>query len=253
MSSWLMSLIALFCILAGGAVGIWLQRTLPDHHLSADAKDFIRLGTGLVGTIAALVLGLLIASAKSTFDTKSGQVNTLIADAIVLDNLLAQFGPDAVAARQELRKLSGEMVDQIWNDDVFNFAEAKPFEMTSSYDTFSRMLLALSPNSDSEQRLKAQLIKTAADIAKTRFLLFAESESSIPMPFVAILVIWLMIIFASFSLFAPPNAVVLGCLFLFSLSAAGAIFLVLELGQPFDGLMQIPGQPLRNALAPLPG
>ena len=253
MSSWLWSLIALLCILAGAAAGVWLQRILPERHLSSDAKDFVRLGTGLVGTIAALVLGLLIASAKSTFDTKSAQVNAVIADAIVLDNLLTQFGSDALPARRELRKLSGEMVDQIWSEDTFNFVEAKPFEMTSSYDAFSQRLLSLSPASDAQQRLKEHLIKTAADIAKTRFLLFAESDSSIPMPFLAILVIWLIIIFASFSLFAPPNAVVLAFLFLFSASAAAAIFLVLELSQPFDGLMQIPSLPLRNALAPLPG
>jgi hypothetical protein len=155
--------------------------------------------------------------------------------------------------RKELRSVSGEMVDRIWNDDAFDFAQAKPFEVTSSYDRFAHMLHAMSPSSESQQKLKEQIVKTGTEMAKTRLLLLAEADSSIPMPFLAILMIWLMIIFASFSLFAPPNAVVLGCLFLFALSAAGAIFLVLELGRPFDGLMHIPSLPLRNALAPLPG
>jgi hypothetical protein len=125
---------ALGCILVGAVLGMWLQRILPDHHLSDNANDFVRLGTGLVGSIAVLVLGLLIASAKNTFDTKSAQVNSLIADIIVMDNMLAQFGSEATATRQELRRVSDEMVDRIWIDDASDFAETKPFEVTSPYD-----------------------------------------------------------------------------------------------------------------------
>jgi len=89
------------------------------------------------------------------------------------------------------------------------------------------------------------------DVAQTRLLLFAQTTNSIPMPFLVVLIFWLTIIFASFSLFAKPNAIIIGSLLVFALSAAGAIYLVLELGQPFVGLMQISSAPLRNALAPL--
>ena len=97
------ALIVFACVAGGAMLGVFLRNAVPGH-LSPDAKDVARLGTGLIGTIAALVLGLLIASAKSSFDTRSGQVNRLTADAIVLDNFLAKYGPEANPARESLRR-----------------------------------------------------------------------------------------------------------------------------------------------------
>jgi len=95
MSALSVSLIAFVIILAGVFAGAMLRRTLPKQHLADDAKDVVRLGTGLIGTIAALVLGQLIASAKSSYDTQTGQVQHITADVVLLDQLLAQYGPEA--------------------------------------------------------------------------------------------------------------------------------------------------------------
>ena len=95
------------------------------------------------------------------------------------------------------------------------------------------------------------MIKLAAEIWRTRLLLFTERGEAIPMPFLMVLIFWLTIIFVSFSLFAQPSPMVIGELIVFALSVTGAIYLILELSQPFGGLMQIPSAPLRNALMPL--
>jgi hypothetical protein len=214
-------------------------------------KDVVRLGTGLIGTIAALVLGLLIASAKSSYDTQSTQVKQMTANIVLLDRFLEQYGPETGAVRNLLRRGVTVLADRMWRENSSDLAEAAPFEASAASETFYAKIEELSPQNDAQRSLQARAIQISTDIAQTRLQLFAQMRNSIPMPFLVVLIFWLTIIFASFSLFAQPNAIVIGSLLIFALSAAGAIYLVLELGQPFEGLMQISSAPLRNALTPL--
>jgi hypothetical protein len=245
------SFIVLACVLAGAVLGMFLRSRLPGHQLSADAKDVVRLGTGLIGTIAALVLGLLIASAKNAFDTQSTQVQQLTSNIILLDRLLAAYGPEAADARKLLRGSIAALVERIWHSDASRSSTRTRFEASHESEEFVEKLQSLSPKNDAQRSLKDRAFETMTEVAKARLLLFVQSDSSIPTPFLVVLVFWLTIIFASFSLFAETNAVVVWSLFIFSVSAAGAIFLILELSQPFTGLMHISDEPLRTALAPL--
>jgi hypothetical protein len=251
MSAIALSCITFFCVSGGAFLGMFLRNTLAGHHLSADAKDVVRLGTGLIGTIAALVLGLLIASAKSSYDTQSAQIKQMTANIILLDRFLEQYGSDTGAVRNLLRRGVVILADRMWSENSSDPANAAPFEASAASEAFYAKLQELSPQNDSQRSLQARAIQISTDIAQTRLQLFAQMSNSIPMPFLVILIFWLTIIFASFSLFAQPNAIVVGSLLIFALSAAGAIYLVLELGQPFEGLMQISSAPLRNALTPL--
>src|SRR5262249_45580103 len=241
------SCITFVCISGGALLGMFL----PGHHLSTDDKDVVRLGTGLIGTIAALVLGLLIASAKSSYDTQSTQIKQMTAQIILLDRLLAQYGPQTDMARDAMGRGVVALADRVWRENIPGSAAAASFETTSASDAFYDRLLQLSPKNDPQRALRDRAIQVSTDLAQTRLLLFAQTDNSIPMPFLVVLVFWLAMIFASFSLFAKPNGIIIAALFIFALSAAGAIFLILELGQPFAGLMQIPSLPLRSALAPL--
>jgi len=251
MSAIALSCIALACISAGALLGMFLRNTLAGHHLSGDAKDVVRLGTGLIGTIAALVLGLLIGSAKSSYDTQSTQIKQMTANIILLDRFLEEYGPEAGAVRNLLRRGVVILADRMWRENNSDPAKAAPFEASAASEAFYLKLQELSPQNDFQRSLQARAIQLSTDIAQARLLLFAQMGNSIPMPFLVVLIFWLTIIFASFSLFAQPNAIVIGSLFIFALSAAGAIYLVLELGQPFEGLMQISSAPLRGALLPL--
>ena len=244
------SLIAFAVIFTGAFAGLFLRNSLPQRHLTEDAKDVVRLGTGLIGTIAALVLSLLISSANSSFDTESGQVKRLTADIILLDKLLGQYGPDTRASRDLLRRAIGPMVERIWGENNSHSANQTPFVAGLGEDVFAQ-ILALSPKDDAQRGLKERAVAVSSDLAQTRLLLYEQGRGSIPLPFLAVLVFWLAIIFASFSLFSRLNPTLIAVLFVFALSASGAIFLILELSQPFTGLMQISSTPLRNALAPL--
>jgi len=249
-----MSALAVSCLifvltLGGILVGALLRRTLPKHHLSKDSQDVVRLGVGLIATIAALVLGLLIAAAKSSFDTQSTQVTQITADIILLDNLLAQYGQEGRPIREKIRSIIGPFADHLWREREAR--AAKPFEFDASSEKTYLEIQALSPQNDLQRSLQTRAAQLSTDLVQTRLILFAESDNAIPTPFLAILVLWLIIIFASFSLFSALNATVFTCLSLFALSASCAIFLILELSHPFSGLMMISSAPLRHALGPL--
>jgi hypothetical protein len=251
MSSIGLSCIVFLCISGGVALGMFLRNALAEHHLSTDAKDVVRLGAGLIGTLAALVLGLLIATAKSSYDTQSTQIREITANFILLDNLLAQYGPETRDARDLMRRGVATMVERMWRESNSNVDKATPFEASAASEAFYAKLLALSPQNDSQHFLQTRAIQIGIDIAQTRLRLYARTNNAIPMPFLVVLVFWLTFIFASFSLFSRPSAIVIGSLLIFALSATGAIYLILDLGQPFEGLMEISSAPLRNALTPL--
>ena len=251
MSPLLMSVIVFACVLGGAFLGMFLRNTLPKHHLSEATKDVVKLGTGLIGTITGLVLGLLIASANSTFETQSSQVQQMTANIVVLDQTLAQYGPEAVSIRNMMRRVVTSMGDRIWRENSSTSGELAPFEASAAALSLFDEILKLSPQNERQRSLQARAIGTLQEIGKTRLLLFAEAGAAIPMPFLVVLIFWLAIIFASFSLFADNNATTVVALGVFALSASAAIFLILELGQPFTGLMRISSEPLRNALAPL--
>jgi hypothetical protein len=249
MSAAVLSCLIFALTLGGILLGALLRTTLPQHHLSKDSQDVVRLGAGLIATIAALVLGLLIAAAKGSFDTQSGQIKQITADMILLDLLLEQYGPDALPIRVEMRSVIGPLADRLWHEKLAD--AATPIAKDTRAEAVYVAIQALSPKNDLQRSLQSRAAQISTDLAQIRLLLFAESDSAIPAPFIAILAFWLIIIFASFSLFAALNVTVFSFLSLFALSASGAIFLILELSQPFTGLLMIPSAPLRNALGPI--
>lgn len=224
--------------------GILIGHALPGQRLNKESQDAVRLSVGFIATMAALVLSLLIASAKSTFDTQSGQVKRITSDLILLDNLLAQYGPEATPIRSLMRNVVPAFADRIWREKTTNAGE--PFEASANAEALLMKLQTLSPQNDLQRSLQAQAIQASNDLTQTRLLLFAETDTGIPVPFLIVLVI-----FASFSLFATLNATVFIILSVLALSASGAIFLILELAEPFTGLLIIPSEPLRDALGPL--
>jgi hypothetical protein len=244
------SLIVLAVIFGGALFGMFLRTRLPESHLNTDTRDVVRLGAGLIGTLSALVVGLMIASAKSSYDTQSGYISRMSADVVLLDRILSDYGPETEEARQLLRRSVTELIDRIWSSDRNASTRVAPFAATGTAQVAFQKIQELSPKNDQQRSLQARAISIGADLEQTRFLLSARASNPIPTPFLAILVAWLAIIFASFSLFAPSNATLIVVLFLLSASAAGAIFLIMDLSQPFSGLMTISSAPLRDAVAP---
>jgi hypothetical protein len=239
------------CVVAGIVFGLVLRSRLPDDHLSAESKDTVKLAMGVVGTMTALVLGLLVASAKSSFDSQRSGVNQLAANVIVLDRTLALYGPPANDARAALRAAVADAIQRTWPDDPHGGTSGALPGAEANYENVYESILALEPKTDAQRNLHAQALKVAGDLGQTRWLLVSERGSSVPAVFLVVLVLWLALLFASFGLFTPPNPTTLTSLVVCALVVSSAIFLILELDRPFHGIIQVSGEPLRNALAQL--
>jgi hypothetical protein len=251
MSPLLISLLVFALIFGGALMGVIVRPLLSEEHLHPDSRDVVKMATGLIGTLAALVLGLLIASAKSSFDQKTSQVKQMTATIILLDDLLAQYGPEAASVRNLLRQSLQPLANRIWREEEIPTGRPGHFESSAEALAFENELERLSPNNDTQRSLQSRAIQTFTEGAQIRLLLFTQAGGSIPAPFLIILVFWLSAIFVSFTLFARSNLIVLASLLVCALSFAGAIFLVLELDNPFTGLMGISSATLRSALLPL--
>jgi hypothetical protein len=237
----------LFVVLVGAALlGRRVHRYLPEAHLSADSRDAVKLAMGLVATMTALVLGLLVSSAKGTYDTARSEVIQMAAKVAFLDRVLALYGPEVAEARTELRAAIIDAVQRIWPTDRSGPAQLTPNQQAGDalYITVQR----LSPHDDAQRTLKAQVATLMVDLGQLRALLVAQSIPSISKPMLIILVSWLVVIFFGFSLIAPPNATTMLALAASAFSVACAIFLILELDQPFGGLIHIPSEPMINLL-----
>jgi hypothetical protein len=250
MNALLISLLVFALIFGGALVGVVVRPLLSEEHLHPDSKDVVKMATGLIGTLAALVLGLLIASAKSSFDQKTSQVRQMTATIILLDDLLAQYGPEAAPARNLLRRIQ-PLANRIWHEEEIPTGKLGHFESSAEALAFENVLERLSPKDDAQRSLQSRAIQAFTEGAQTRLQLFAQAGGSIPVPFLIILVFWLSAIFVSFTLFAQTNLVVMASLLVCALSFACAIFLILELDNPFTGLMGISSAALRSALLPL--
>jgi hypothetical protein len=237
------------CVFAGALLGVFLRAALPEHHLSADTKDVVKVAIALIATMGALVLSLLISSAKSAYDTRGSEILQLSADVVLLDRVLARYGPEAKDVRSLLRRSLAAGIERFWPT---NGARPAGFDPTASpAEALYDKIAELSPQTESQRSLQAQALKMTMDLGHTRFLLIEQAGSSLPLPFLVVLVFWLTIIFGSFGLFAPGNATVTAVFLVCALSVSGAIFLMLELDQSFEGMMQVSSAPLRQALARL--
>ena len=241
------SCIVFACVFGGALLGMLLRNFLPEHHLDPDSRNVVNLGMALIGTMTALVLGLLIASAKSSFDTQKSEVTQMAANIVQLDRILGRYGAGANGARAVLRR-AVLSVDQSWSEDAARSERLDSAQVRAEAASFYEKIQELTPRNDFEHSLQSQALQTALEIGQTRSLLVEQAGSSIPMPFLVVMVFWLAVIFASFGLFAPRNATVIATLFVCALSVSGAIFLILELDSPFSGLLQISDAPLRNAI-----
>jgi hypothetical protein len=243
MNAELIGLITFAILLVAIASGM----LVAEDHLSAATKETVKLTTGLVATMSALVLGLLVSSAKGSYDTVRSEVIDMSAKTAVLERLLSGYGPDAAEAQARLRESVQANIDRIWPQ-----AGKRSTDLTPPLEAGNALYMAiqaLTPKDDTQRSLKAEANAIVIDLAKIRTLLVAQSISSISKLMLAVLVSWLFIIFFSFSTLAPTNPHSITALIISALSVCAAITLILELDRPFGGLIGLSSGPLRNALS----
>ena len=238
-------------VFAGALFGMHLEKILPQEHLNPDAKDVIKVSMAMVATVAALVLGLLTASAKTSFDDRDAELRKMAEDVILLDRAMAKYGPETAGARALLKETLAARINRIWPEE--NTGKVAPEEVGrgTGVENVRETLFALSPNNDTQRWLQSTALQITRDIEAARWSIVEQIGSTIQWPLLAVVVFWLATIFASFGLFAPHNPTVGVVLFVAALCVAGSIYLILEMDQPYSGVVKLSSEPLRTALAEL--
>jgi hypothetical protein len=246
MNTTLTAILFLGCLIGVVWLGRSVRRHIPEHHLSADSKDAVKLAMGLVATMTALLLGLLISSAKASYDTQRSEVIQMAAKVAFLDRVLVLYGPEAADARAHFHDAVAEAVRRMWPEAAGSPVQLRPTgqEGDEVYFAIQRLL----PRDEPQRGLKAQAALLATDLGQLRALLLAQSVPSISKPLLIAVVSWLAILFLSFSIIAPPNATTGLALVAAAFSVTVAVFLIVELDQPMNGVIRISGEPMRNAL-----
>ena len=234
------------CALAGTFIRSWL----PPTHLSKESQDVVRLGVGLVATMTALLLGLVTAAARSTFDTQDGAIRNSAATILTLDRHLARYGPETKPTRDLIRRAVQFRLDTTWATGGAVGAGLAVSETTSAVEEVENQILRLSPQTDAQRWFKAEALKLSEEVVKMRWRVLG-SGGAVPFPFLVVVICWLTVTFASFGLYAPRNATVIAALGVSALSVAAAVFLILELDGPFDGVIMISSGPFEYALTHL--
>ena len=248
MNSLTIGFISAGCIFGGVLLGMFLQKVLPEHHLDTPSKDTVKVGAGMLATLAALVLGLLVSSAKSSFDAMNAGIAQAGAKVMLLDHILADYGPETKEVREQLRHTVASVIERIWPEKKGSVGGLHALESVDAAKTIQAKLRELTPKNDLQKSILAQASQVSSDVLQTRLLLMAGQQNTLPTSFLALLIFWLTGLFISFGLFAPRNGTVLAVLLICALSVSSAIFLVLEMDRPLDGFIKASNAPLRKAV-----
>jgi len=248
MSSIQISLITLLCLTAGFLLGMWLQHRLPDHHLSKESQDTVKLGSGMVATMSALILGLLVSSAKNTFDTMNLAIAQNGARIIQLDHYLAEYGAESRPIRDQLKTSVAQQVDRVWHTSAAGGSGLRAVEKSTAMLDLQAGLHTLSPQTDAQKSTLSQIQQICSEMWQNRLLIMEQQQQPVTPAFVVLLAFWLAMLFLSFGLFAPRNATVLAVLLVCAFSVSSAVFLILEMSHPLDGLIKVSNAPMLKAL-----
>ena len=250
MNPTLVGAIMFACTFGGALLGFWLQKRRK-HELDLESTETIRHSIGVVATMTALILGLITASAKSSFDEVNLAVESGAREILTLDRLLARYGPETSGIRGALKDAVARRIDMVWPEGSSKPVQLDPSELSSNSEGLAERIRALVPRDDSQRWLQARARQVGEGMLETRWLASAYSEASVSGVFLVILIFWLTITFVSYGLVAARNSTVVTVLFLCAVSVGSAMFLILEMDEPFGGLVRVSADPLRYALAHL--
>jgi len=244
-SAFTVSVLVFVCVFGATLLAMRLRTALPHHHLARGAETAIKLAAGLVGTMSALVIGLLLASAQTQYYADSNLTTQMAATSVLVDHMLSGFGDEALPVRAELRHNVEAMRSGVWPES------SRPVELApATVDGTALYVLieSLDPKTDVQRSLKPQILQKAVALGQLRWQLAEQANTDVSAPLLVVVVCWLAVIFFSYGLFAPANATVVVMLLFAALSVSDAIFLILELDTPYGGLIQISSKPMDSAL-----
>ncbi len=240
------TLVALACMVGGVQIGNLLRRSSPEHHRAGESKDAIRSSAAVIGTLAALVLGLMVSSASKNFDAMNGGLMDNAAAYIDLDRILAQYGPESKPTRDLLRQGVEAEMKRIWPSDG---TDVPAVTYSPELEVVAGSIREFKPQNEGQEILKPRALQVLGEALKQRWLVVAHAHNYVPTAFVVIVVLWFTVLFAVFAMLSPSNATAKSFLIFCTIAVAGGVFLVLDMSRPFEGLIRINRAPMEAALS----
>jgi hypothetical protein len=234
-------------LFASALLGMLVARFLPAAHLSAETRNVVSVSTAVVGTLSALVVGLLLSSASASFTTKANEVTQLSADLIRLDRLLRRYAPETQGIRLELRRYTEATLLELFPPNRAQPAALESDATTTMLEAVETDILALAPTTDAQRWLKEQALDLTSTMAGVRWQLVQDDANRTPTELVVLVLFWFVIIFASFGLFAPRNVTAVVAIMLCAVGVGSAIRMETEFQSPFHGVVRVPSDPLVHA------
>lgn len=242
-----------FLLLFGSAIaGFLLQGILPPHHLSEQSKGAVHLGAGMIATLAALILGLLVSSTKGSYDQVASLVNEMCASYAHADRLLANYGPEAAPCREKLLQSLATAHSLVWPEETRNAKSPGPGDRSPAKMVLEEcydLTAQLKPSGTRQQQLQADTLHEINDIIQKRWLLHEiVYGGGISWLLLVIPVVFIAFITFVYALYAPRNPTVVAAIMSSSLCIAVAVFLISELASPLQGVLKISSRPVHLAL-----
>jgi hypothetical protein len=248
MNALVIGIIAFTCTFGGTLTGIWLKGILPAHHTDDRSKESVQTGIGMITMITALILGLVTASGKESIDSVNNLIKGSASEVLSLDRMLARYGTETKEIRKELKAYVGRTIELTWPRDRSVIVPNDVAKAATSVEFIATQVNLLDPQTEDQKRLKDQAMTLTESLLQTRWIIFSSQNSSIPLPFLIILLSWLAFIFTTFGLFAPRNGMTITVHLLCAFAVATAFYLILEMDSPFHGIIKASSDPLRYAL-----
>jgi hypothetical protein len=248
MTSTTISWMVLVCTIGGVAIGSVLRHLMPDHHVRDDSKDLVKIASGLIATLVAMVLGLLVATAKGSFDTANNGFTQIGAKIILLDRSLARYGPETAEARAQLRQSVERTIHRIWPENHAHSVHTAELENAAAAERLQDHIRHLKPANDDQRAMWTQAQQTEADLIQLRWLLLEQEQLTLAPALLWVLLFWLFTLYTSFGLLAPRNITAYGALLVCAVSISAALFLIVEMNGPLEGVIKVSDAPMREAL-----
>ncbi len=259
LSNLFLTILLFFILLGSAGAGLATQRRLHERHISTQTFDSVRVLMAMLVTFTALVLGLLVTSAKSRFDSYSKDLSAYSADLIELDHRLRVYGPEVEEIRKMLRAYTAAAIADTWPDEPlpsgtyprFSGSTAHGIEAIGLGDIISDIdvrIQKLAPTGQFQQQIAERLRNRVADTIQRRWVLILSAGSTISWPFLVILTAWLAITFGIYALTAPRDSLVFVVIVFSALAIASPLLLILEYSGPQSGLLRLSSDPMRTAL-----
>jgi hypothetical protein len=248
-TSLITGLIAIVLLCGGVLLGSFLRDRLPDHHVRDDSKEVVKTASGMIATLVALIVGLLVSSSKAALDQANEGLTQAGAKVILLDQVLSRYGPEAKPIRGRMKELMQVSIERLWPSRREPKEGTAVVERSTGMDEIQSMIEQLTPSDEPHRAIRTRALDTCNELMQSRWLMIEKAQTSLPVPFLVMLIFWLTVLFTGFGLLAPRNPTTVTCLFVCAISMAGAIVLILEMNRPFEGAIQASPGPLLKAVS----